>query len=194
MPLSGAFNVVHVSTQGTRDGAAAMRAVVIATVLCLGMLHAPSAISRDIDRPGGATYNPRSGRIVVTVVDAFSWGIVSASKQLTGPDDVVLSGVLPASPFFSEFSIVTNTDEVIGEANFADPMFSYGPLDLGRVAQPNIPKGDLRFICICPLGTEDQIEPVQYVPEPITCIPGWFAATFAALRRSRGNARLARSR
>jgi hypothetical protein len=143
------------------------------------------------DRPGGATYNPRTGRIVVTVVDALAWLIESASGQLTGPDDVVLTGVLPATPFFPEVSLVTNDDFYIGEANFRFPHFAYGPLDLGRVAQPNIPMGDLVFYCLCPLDDIEQIELVRYVPEPTTLLSGWIAALLVVFRRSRGNARLA---
>jgi hypothetical protein len=157
------------------------------------MLPANFAAAQFIERPGEATYDPRTGRITVTVMDAFSWTISSKSGQLTGPDDVVLSGVLPATPFFPDVSLVTNTDYVIGEANFRMPQFSYGPLDLGRVAQPNIPMGDLEFSCQCPINAEQLVKPVRYVPEPITFAFGWIAATTAVLWQSFFDDRRSRS-
>lgn len=176
-------------------GVPGMRAPVQVAIFCLSAFHAAFAGAQLAeDRPIGATYDPRTGRIVVTVADAFSWFIESASGQLTGPDDVVLTGVLPATPFFPEASFITNEEHVIGEANVFSPHFSYGPLDLGRVAQPNIPMGDLVFHCLCPLNAAEKVELVRYVPEATTLLSGWITSLLVIVRRKRPHARRACSR
>lgn len=120
-----------------------------------------------------ATYNPLTGRMTIRVVNANSWVIESLDGQLTGPDDVMLSGVLPAV----ENSLVTNSDFLIGEGNFVE--FSYGPLDLGLVAQPQIPANRLLLRCACPLGATEMEFPIVFAPETDSTLMSLIACTAA---------------
>lgn len=119
-------------------------------------------------QPVAAIYYSNSGRIAVDVDDVIEWYIESFDHQLTGPDDVVLTGVLPTN----QFSLVTNNDERVGESSFNSP-YTYS-LDLGRIAATNILPGRLVIRTTIRFSQVEMEFPVRYVPEgangPNLCI------------------------
>lgn len=110
-------------------------------------------------QPIDATYDYVSGRIIVHVTSVVEWYIESFDHQLTGPDDVVLAGILPTSAS----SFVTNNDERIGESSFGMP-YTY-TLDLGRVAEEDIAPGKLVLRTTYSFGDIEREWPVRSIPE-----------------------------
>lgn len=107
-----------------------------------------------------ATYNPATGAMTINVNQVYSWYFESTDFQLTGPDDVVVNGILPTSPGV----FVTNNDYRLGESRFDEPLLSYS-LDLALVAQPNIPSDRLigRYVGI--FNEPEARFSITYVPE-----------------------------
>jgi hypothetical protein len=128
--------------------------LVFATALCPAQFATAEGFA-------SATYDPASGNVTVQVEGATAWFLGSQSGLLTGPEDVEISGVLPSMP---QGTLVTNTSRNIGETFFGGTL-TYGPISLGRVAQPNIPFGDLVISCSCPFNAPEKRFQVRYIPE-----------------------------
>lgn len=84
-----------------------------------------------------AWYDPSDGRFIVSVRDVDSWFITTVprdSPYFKGPPfDPVSTGVLPASP--ARNTVASASRDTVAEAGVA--RFTYGPLDLGPIAEPN---------------------------------------------------------
>lgn len=89
--------------------------------------------------PGTAVahYFVDSGELIVSVANVSNWYVQSESLSLTGPDDGV--DLLPLAP---GSELVLDNPLRIGEFVFGGD-FTYTDADLGAVAEPNLPEGDL---------------------------------------------------
>lgn len=98
------------------------------------------AVAQPGPAPSGtaiAEYTASTGVIIVSVSNVSNWYVESSSMSMTGPDDV--GSVLPLAPG-SDF--VSNNPNRVGEVDFGGS-FSYTNINLGAVAAPGLPEGDL---------------------------------------------------
>ena len=128
-----------------------------------------------------AYYYPASGEITVSVNTVFTWAIVSNSHGLTG--DPVMN--LPAAG-----GLVTDDDDVVGEVKLG--YFSYTDLELGLIAQPYLPTGDLYILFDDFEGPVEQRDVTYiYIPEPTSLAMagiGFCAVMLSGCRNRRSNA------
>ncbi len=108
-----------------------------------------------------AEYDWLTGEIVVSVADVNNWFIQSASFGLTGDTPVGI----PAGG-----GLLTDNDDVIGETSFPST-FSYTDLNLGNVAAPVLPFGDLTISSNAGLGQPTLTSPVTYLNPPGNFLP-----------------------
>jgi hypothetical protein len=142
-----------------------MRHILRAGCVCLLAViacgnHGPASAQESFAE---ATYDPRTGRITIQVQNvAHGWRIESLDGLMTGPDNPFELGVLPAGGG----GLGAYNRWRVGEFFFGLPA-SYGPIDLGKVAQPNIPPDRLVLYCQCQ-SLSELIFPILYVPESST--------------------------
>lgn len=114
------------------------------------------------DSPAEAWYNPNNGRFTVSVYDVDAWFIRTVPERaqyFKGPPfDPVTVGILPASS--GGFGGATRWQ--VTEANLVQ--FSYGPLDLGMIAEPNRSTIDFEMGYVR-LSQTQRMGRVYFVPE-----------------------------
>ena len=115
-----------------------------------------------------AEYNPFTGQIQVSGTDIEGWDLISTGSNLTGDAAANLPSFRTPFDWF-------DTDYSIGEwtYNRYDIDHTYGILDLGNVAEINLPLDDLRILWRYRSGSNliqmnERVSYVNNIPEPTT--------------------------
>lgn len=146
-----------------------VRQILLLSVTMSAPLAEGQTIPRPIDEPtnGAAWYNPHDGRVWVSVNKVEGWSIIASGDSPTdelflGPDNAVDLGILPVVGQFAGHDARTISEDALF-------LFTYGPVDLGRVALPGLERDDF-FFSVFDAGLFRHEMPVFQVPEPSTLV------------------------